>query len=272
MNDEELDRELKRVKLLREQLALEKELKRNARQEDVMRTARNFRSTVVAASASILKVLFRFLRRWWKVGAIGAGVSAVVIGGFSLHSHLEEEKKKAAEEEYWGQAWPYIDKICRPIDCSGWAARSHECTLQYIDYDSCKSNALKNFDALLAAKKDGTFPPAPTFKIGDHEKSEAPMGEDESNITPGVYYNNSLASAAFPDYESAHLWLTHIMLAPNIESPGNTEIKMVKGSWRISIAPFLSLGDAKSMQKKLAKEGLETELLHEPVDLNALSK
>lgn len=272
MNDEELDRELKRVKLLREQLALEKELKRNARQEDVMRTARNFRSTVVAASASILKVLFRFLRRWWKVCAIGVGVPAVIIGGFSLHSHLEEEEKKAAEREYWSQARPYIDKICRPYDCSGPLAGSNVCDLQWDNYDSCESSARKHYDAFLASKKDGTFPSAPTFKNANYEKAEALKDEEGSDITPGVLSLYSVASAAFPDYESARLWRTHIELNPNIELKGNTEIKMVKGSWRISIDPFLSLGDAKNMQRKLAKEGLETEVLHERVDLNAPAK
>lgn len=258
MNDEELDRELKRVQLMREKLALEKELKRKELKEKALRTAGRAPSMAVAASASIFAAIVQFLRRWWKIGLIGGAVLASLIWGFAIYSHMQEKKREAEQAEYWAQERPYIKKICEPYDCEYWN-RSDVCHRQFIGYRECEAKAKYDFEVFWKAQRSGTFPPAPALAKARTVTPESPpiasVGSDGANENP--YY--AIASAAFSKLEDARLWRTRINQVPGVVPDHNVFVIETKAGWALLISEFRTQEDAERMTKKLAEVGIETE-------------
>lgn len=94
---DQLDKELKQVQLQREQLALERELRRIRVKERVFDGAVGAASAGVGSVLRLLAGIHRFLARWWKMAFLVATLAAVALGGMEWKRKAEEERKVVEE-------------------------------------------------------------------------------------------------------------------------------------------------------------------------------
>lgn len=98
MNDiDEIERELKRIQVLRERLALEKELERHA-----------WKLNTIGAAKGGIEGIGRFVGRWWKWAAIAAVLTALAFGVYEMI----EVKKDEARMKYRSEKSKFVDRSC----------------------------------------------------------------------------------------------------------------------------------------------------------------
>ena len=114
---DDLDRELKGVQLLRERLALEKELRASKRRAKTIAAASAgamATTAVVGRAGRSFTHAARFVGRWWSVvvlagmfaGLLGAGAGFLVASGAEQRVAAEYEKQRAN----------FVDPICAAKD------------------------------------------------------------------------------------------------------------------------------------------------------------
>jgi hypothetical protein len=126
---DELDRELKRVQLQREQLALEselarkhmkerRELARERMKERVFDGAVGTAAVAVGSVLGLLEGIGRFIERWWLLAFVVAVLAAAALGGMEWKRLVEEDRIKEASERRYAAEVAFVKKQCG-LGCVG---------------------------------------------------------------------------------------------------------------------------------------------------------
>jgi len=126
---DEIERELKRIQVLRERLALDKELERHA-----------WKLNTIGAANDGIEGIGRFIGRWWKWAAIGTVSLGAVFGALVWRASIEQ----AAEEEYQTEMMKYVRSKCESERCDG-NLHDLSCANERWWYAQCKSKAQSDF-------------------------------------------------------------------------------------------------------------------------------
>lgn len=136
MNDmDEIERELKRIQVLRERLALEKELERHA-----------WKRNTIGAAKDGIEGIGRFIGRWWKWAALGTVSLGAVFGAFVWIASIEQANNDAAEAQYRTEQMEYVRSRCRTERCDG-NVNIYDigCSNELFHFRECESKAQSDF-------------------------------------------------------------------------------------------------------------------------------
>lgn len=130
---DEIERELKRIQVLRERLALEKELERHA-----------WKLNTIGAAKDGIEGIGRFIGRWWKWAAIGTVSLGAVFGALVWRGSIEQANHDAAEAQYQTEMMKYVRSRCESERCDG-NFYDPDCANERWHYRECESKRQGEF-------------------------------------------------------------------------------------------------------------------------------
>ena len=146
---DQLERELKQVQLRREQLALERELKRKRMMEGFADGVASTTSMSIGSALRLFRGIFRFARRWWVLAVCVAVMAGAAFGAMEWRRMAAEERRAAAEQQRYAAEAAFVLKQCgRECVGNGTPRDYFACASQNLEqYFPCRSAASKRFES-----------------------------------------------------------------------------------------------------------------------------
>lgn len=150
----ELDKELKKIQLRREQLALErdelafaKERTRRRLKEELLAGPVGVVSTSIRITIGLVTGIRLFIKRWFKLLMLCITFVASILGGMAWKKHLEYESQIAEQQRRYSAEEAFVLKVCGS-ECvgNGSVRDTFACDAQNLDrYFPCRSDARQRF-------------------------------------------------------------------------------------------------------------------------------
>lgn len=150
----ELDKELKKIQLRREQLALERDelalekLRTRRRLKDQLLAGQaEIVATSIRSAAFLVKKIHLFIKRWLKLLMLCITFIAVVLVGMALKEYVEEQREIAKQHRRSIAEEAFVLKSCgSQCEGDGSIRDTFACDAQNLDrYFPCRSDAMRRF-------------------------------------------------------------------------------------------------------------------------------
>lgn len=140
---DDIDRELKKVQLMREQLALDKELARRAWKSNAIAMMTNLIAALVNCVVRFISAALSFLLLRWRLVVLVVVLTVLTLGVFKFI----EKRERAEEARQELEVMKYVRSKCISERCESMTYMFNDpvCSNERFNYSSCESQARKDF-------------------------------------------------------------------------------------------------------------------------------
>lgn len=267
---DDLDRELKQVQLLRERLALQREIERHAWKSSLIVKATGGVNYSTVAMRAITTGFGRLVAKSWKWAAVGGLLLGSVLGALTWKEGVEQAKRDANQVIYEAGVTTYVRSQCEFDRCEQRDAFSDSGCLndRFYGHPSCSTTARRDYLSLWEAEQTGGLPAPPKLTAAsqrDVGTLRARIKQAPVEIASGAIINNlyALESGAFSNIRETNLWITRIKLRLGALDNSPFSVRDTNAANHIRFSYFKTRNEADVMAGKLLAIGLDMAVLDE---------